>query len=205
MAFDIHNVSEWLLMIHDVAWFSFSSKNTCWFIYLHLVSRARSEQQDPVCSQHLSLGQKPHGLEQEHLSLQGQPWLGKTQGTDMIVLYSLEFREDILRPLWVAVMWRNLLSFWRLCKLAELGAFPTSGVRNGLRCSIQHAPSPFIPGTNWLKYKHGDFNLSDVDIEPASAKLEHGYAPAAPASGSNGPSKNLAREISWRQALAASL
>lgn len=52
----------------------------------HLVSRARSEQQDPVCSQHLSLGQKPHGLEQEHLSLQcWSPWLGQTQGTDMIL------------------------------------------------------------------------------------------------------------------------
>ena len=47
-----------------------------------------------------------------------------------------------------------------------------------------------------MKMEHAncDFNLSDVEIVgPASAKLEHGYAPAAPGSGSlNGPSKNLA-------------
>ena len=85
----LRNDCWWFMMFYDcfmIVWFSFSSKNTCWFIYLHLVSRARSEQQDPVCSQHLSLGQKPHGLEQEHLSLQcWSPWLGQTQGTDMIL------------------------------------------------------------------------------------------------------------------------
>lgn len=156
----LRNDCWWFMMFYDcfmIVWFSFSSKNTCWFIYLSSCIQGTLR----TAGSCVLAASEPWSE---------APWAG-ARAPQFAVLVAMArsdtrygYDSEMTFCVCQAVMWRNtpfsfvilcpnfLLSFWRLCEHAELGPFPTSGVRNGLGCSIQHAPSPLSPETNWLKW-----------------------------------------------------